>query len=133
MARGAIDNGSRVGSFVLAGLIINGAWTQLDAIGWPVWLLAALTLALDSVRPARDVPAAPLLRTPVKPESRAALLIAALLCGVHLLHVALTAREEFGFGGDEGYHLSATRAFAIYFMKAGPYLVAAIALFLALR
>ncbi len=45
---------------------------------------------------------------------------AALLCGIHLLHVVLTAREEFGFGGDEGYHLSATRAFAIYFIKAGP-------------
>lgn len=118
------------GSVVLAGLILNGAWTQLDTIGWPVWLLPAVTLALDSLRPAR---AASPLRTPAKSASRAALLIGALICGVHLLHVALTAREEFGFGGDEGYHLSATRAFAIYFMHAGPYLAGVLALFVAGR
>jgi hypothetical protein len=117
-----------VGSFVLAGLIVSGAWTQLDAIGWPVWLLPLLILALDLAwRPDR------FFRRPARSDSFAAMAIAASLCAIHLLHVALTAREEFGFGGDEGYHLSATRAFAIYFMKAGPYLAAVVVLFAILR
>ena len=37
-----------MGSFVLAGIILNGAWTQLDAIGWPMWLLPGLIFALDA-------------------------------------------------------------------------------------
>lgn len=118
-----------MGSFVLAGLIISGAWTQLDAIGPAVWLLPALILALDFIRPALP---GPLVQRP-RVESTAPIVIAASLCALHLLHVALTAREEFGFSGDEGYHLSATRAFAIYFIKAGPYLAGAIALFVIVR
>ena len=119
-----------MGSFVLAGIVLTGAWTQLDAIGWPMWLLPGLTFALDADRFRLT---GSFLRKPLKPESALALLGAALLCGIHLLHVVLTAREEFGFGGDEGYHLSATRLFAIYFMKAGPYLVGVIAIFIASR
>lgn len=108
-----------MGSFVLAGIILNGAWTQLDAIGWPMWLLPGLTFALDADRFRLTIPFS---RRPSRPNAAIPVLIALVLCGLHLLHVALTAREEFGFGGDEGYHLSATRAFALYFMKAGPYL-----------
>jgi hypothetical protein len=118
-----------VGTFVLAGLIVSGTWTQLDVIGPVVWLLPALILALDFTR--STLPGRVLQRP--RAESAAAIAIAAALCVLHLLHIALTAREEFGFGGDEGYHLSATRAFAIYFMKAGPYLVGAIGAFLILR
>ena len=47
--------------------------------------------------------------------------------------MAITAREEFGFSGDEGYHLSATRAFALYFMRAGPFLIGALVVFGVLR
>lgn len=118
-----------MGSFVLAGLIVSGAWTQFDAIGWPVWLLPLLILAVDLAWPMPG----PFLRRPARSESFGALAIAASLCAMHLLHIALTAREEFGFGGDEGYHLSATRAFAIYFMTAGPYLIAIVVLFVMLR
>jgi hypothetical protein len=118
-----------VGSFVLAGLIVSGAWTQLDAIGPAVWLLPALMLALDFTAP--TLPGR-LFQRP-RFESTAAIIAAAALCTLHLLHVALTAREEFGFSGDEGYHLSATRAFALYFIKAGPYLAGAVAVFLLLR
>ena len=115
-----------MGGFVVAGVVLNGAWTQLDVVGWPVWLLPAVTFVLDSdsVRVGRWQ-----LRRPGRPESLAAIAIGAMVCAIHILHVALTSREEFGFGGDEGYHLSATRAFAIYFLKAGPLLAGVLSLF----
>ncbi len=116
--------------FVLAGVVLSGAWTQLDTIGWPVWLVPILTFALGAERFRL---AGSVWQRPLTPESRGAVLIAALLCAVHLLHVVFTAREEFGFGGDEGYHLSAARAFAIYYMKAGPYLAGVAVLWVACR
>ena len=119
-----------MGSFVFAGIALTGAWTQLDAIGWPMWLLPGLAYLLDAERFHLS---GAWFRKPVKPESLPAIVAALLLCGVHLLHVVMTAREEFGFGGDEGYHLSATRAFAIYFMKAGPYLAGGLAVFIGCR
>jgi hypothetical protein len=57
----------------------------------------------------------------------------AAICALLVAHVAITAREEFGFGGDEGYHLSATRAFALYFVRAGPFLAATLVVFGVLR
>jgi hypothetical protein len=119
-----------MGTFVLAGIVLTGAWTQLDVIGWPVWLLPIVTLALDADRFHLHWPVN--RRRPAS-EGAIAVVIAASLCAVHVLHIAMTAREEFGFGGDEGYHLSAVRAFAIYFMKAGPYLAAAGVVFGACR
>jgi hypothetical protein len=115
----------RMGCFVLAGVILNGAWTQLNVIGWPVWILPAAAFILDGnrFRVGRWV-----FGQPTKPESAMTIVIGALVCAIHIVHVALTSREEFGFGGDEGYHLSATRAFAIYFMKAAPFLAGVLAL-----
>lgn len=112
-------------NFVLAGIVLSGAWTQLDVIGWPVWILPALIFTLGADRFRVSLPR---IQRPASADS-IAIASAALLCAMHLVHVILTAREEFGFGGDEGYHLSATRAFAIYFMKAGPYLAGVTALF----
>lgn len=119
-----------MGNFVLAGVVLTGAWTQLDTVGWPVWLLPIVIYLLDSERFRLD---RWFVRRPLRPSSATAIVIAGLLCAIHLLHAALTAREEFGLGGDEGYHLSATRAFAIYMTQAGPYLAGAIALFVACR
>lgn len=116
-------------ALILAGVVLTGAWTQLDEIGLAGWLALALMFVADrytgGIRWGRlGFPggAAPL---PV--------LAAAGLCLLHLAHVALTAREEFGFGGDEGYHLSATRAIAVYFMRAGPFLALALAVYGVLR
>ena len=119
-----------MGRFVVAAIILNGAWTQLDVIGWPVFLLPLLLIALDHGH-GHDAPQ--LISPPVKTASLLPVLIAALLCALHLAHVVLTVREEFGFGGDEGYHLSATRAFALYFLKAGPYLAGAAIVFAVCR
>lgn len=119
----------RMGTFVLAGVVLIGAWTQLDVIGWPVWLLPIPVFALDADRFQFSWP----LHRPAPRESALAVVMAVALCGLHLLHLVLTAREEFGFGGDEGYHLSATRAFAIYLTKAGPYLAGAAAVFIVAR
>src|SRR6476469_8759346 len=103
---------------VLAGVILSGVWTQLDEIGWigsaPL-LVAALLEHFFPVPLWRP-------RRPSQAADRSALIAAAALCAVIGMHLALTFREEFGFGGDEGYHLSATRAFAIYFLRAGPFL-----------
>lgn len=118
-------------ALVLAGVIVTGAWTQLDEIGWAGWLTLVLVYALDrhaatSFRWRRLAlpPSAP----PLLP-----LIAGAAICALLLAHVAITAREEFGFGGDEGYHLSATRAFALYFLRAGPFLLGTLAVFGVLR
>jgi hypothetical protein len=113
---------------ILAGVVISGAWTQLDEIGWAGWLALALVAVFDHYGPALDWrrprPSLPLDRTP--------LAASALICAFLLAHVALTWREEFGFSGDEGYHLSATRTVALYFMRAGPLLAVVLALYVVL-
>jgi len=107
---------------VLAGVILSGAWTQLDEIGWMGWAPLVLVALLDHFYPSA---ARPVTRPPLpRHRDRSATIAATALCVLLVAHLALTFREEFGFGGDEGYHLSATRAFAIYFMRAGPMLVA---------
>jgi hypothetical protein len=115
-------------AWVLAGVILTGAWTQLDEIGWVGWLPLLATLVLD--RAGARVPAP---RWHPSPLTRVPFVACALLCTLILTHVALTAREEFGFGGDEGYHLSATRAFALHYLRAGPMLAAALAVYAAWR
>src|SRR5688572_18080993 len=114
-------------ALVLAGVIVTGAWTQLDEIGWAGWLALVLVFALD-----RYAATSFRWRRVTLPPSTAPLLpliACAAICALLLAHVATTAREEFGFSGDEGYHLSATRAFALYFMRAGPFLVGTLVVF----
>ena len=117
--------------WVLAGVIVTGAWTQLDEIGLAGWLALALVWVLDRYRETR-LQWRP-LRKPAVGLSTIPTSICAALCAFLLAHVAITAREEFGFGGDEGYHLSATRAFALYYMRAGPFLLGTLALYGVLR
>ena len=107
-------------ALVLAGIILSGAWTQLDEIGWLGWTPVILAFLLDLFPVASARWTWPSL--PATAIDRTAMAAAAALCAMALAHLALTFREEFGFGGDEGYHLSATRAFAIYFLRAGPIL-----------
>ena len=120
---------SRMSELVLAGLVVSGAWTQLDEIGWMGWAPLLLAALLDRFYPRKFWrPHFP----PFSPD-RGALIAATALCAWLVAHLALTFREEFGFSGDEGYHLSATRAFAIYFMRAGPFLLAALAAYAVLK
>ena len=98
-------------AWVLAGVIVTGAWTQLDAIGLAGWLALVVLFVLDryagtSWRSRRLTPPA---ARPLLIPLFAAAAIAARPPGATS---RITAREEFGFSGDEGYHLSATRAFA---------------------
>ena len=111
---------------IFAGLVLSGAWTQLDEIGWIGWAGVLGVAAFDSLA----LPLAwPRPAWPSIKSDRAATAAASILCALVLAHLALTFREEFGFGGDEGYHLSATRAFAIYFMRAGPLLAVVVVVF----
>jgi hypothetical protein len=119
-------------AWVLAGIVLTGAWTQLDEIGWIAAVPLAIVYGLD--RAARVVPPAARGRPPGRQagtghQEAAPVIAAAILCGLHIAHVLLTAREEFAFGGDEGYHLSATRAFALYYLRAAPLLALAVAVF----
>ena len=116
---------------VLAGAIVTGAWTQLDEIGLAGWLALVLIAVLDRHSDASP-PWSP-LRTPAFKRWIIPTNLCAAICALLLAHVAITAREEFGFGGDEGYHLSATRAFALYYMRAGPFLLATLLVYGALR
>ncbi len=118
-------------AWVVAGVVVSGAWTQLDEVGWAGGLALALVFALDRY-PVKSLgwrrltlPAARPLLLP--------LIAAAAICALFLAHVSITAREEFGFGGDEGYHLSATRAFALYYMRAGPFLAGTLVVAAVLR
>ena len=115
---------------ILAGVVVSGAWTHLDEIGWAGWLALALVAVCDRYAP-------PLRWRRPSPRShaieRAPLVAAAAICALFLGHLALTWRDEFGFGGDEGYHLSATRTFALYFMRAGPLLAAVMVVYGVLR
>jgi hypothetical protein len=112
-------------TWVVAGVILTGAWTQLDEVGWAGWLPLIVTLVLDRLSSSAVAP------LPRRDAAVAAgpVLASAALCALILGHVALTAREEFGFGGDEGYHLSATRAFALYYLRAGPVLAGVAAVY----
>jgi hypothetical protein len=110
---------------ILAGVVISGAWTQLDEIGAAGWLTLALVALFDHYGPALRWQRPRLL----SPTERTPLVASVCICALLLAHVALTWREEFGFSGDEGYHLSATRTFAIYFMRAGPMLAAVLVLY----
>src|SRR5436190_13320790 len=113
-------------ALVLAGIILSGAWTELDEIGWLGWSPLVLVLLFDLFPVESFRWRRPSHTTDV---DRPAVVAAAALCALTLAHLALTFREEFGFGGDEGYHLSATRAFAIYFLRAGPVLAAALVVY----
>ena len=117
--------------WVVAGVILTGAWTQLDEIGrlMPLALLL-IVFALDRYQ---SDPMPLTLRWPAGRGTPAPIIAAALLSALHVAHVLLTAREEFGFGGDEGYHLSATRAFVLYYVRAAPLLAGALAVFAAAR
>jgi hypothetical protein len=108
-------------TLLLAGIVLSGAWTQLDELAWIGWMPLALAILFDFYEPLSLKWS---WRMPTERADRAAVSASLALCALFLAHLALTFREEFGFGGDEGYHLSATRAFAIYFMRAGPLLVA---------
>ena len=120
--------------WVVAGVILTGAWTQLDEIGrlMPLALLL-IVVALDHQDGRVPWPAARGIRLRQRLRRdrlrHPPVLAAALLCALHLAHVLITAREEFGFGGDEGYHLSATRAFVLYYVRAAPFLAVALAVF----
>jgi hypothetical protein len=121
--------------WVVAGVILTGAWTQLDEIGWPAAVALAVVVALDRLAgdarvhfPWHEA------RGARHPRAAAGAVVAAgLLSLLHLAHVLITAREEFGFGGDEGYHLSATRAFVLYYVRAAPFLAVALAVFAVAR
>jgi hypothetical protein len=112
---------------IVAGVILSGAWTQLDEIGWAGWLALAVVFALDRAR--RPFDDWPVPRRPEPVRDRVPVAAAAAICLLLLAHAGLTVREEFGFSGDEGYHLSATRTFALYYLRAGPYLAGALLLF----
>ena len=119
---------SLMSAVILAGVVISGAWTQLDEIGWAAWLALALVALFDYRGPTLRW-RRPKLSIPVE---RIPLVASVVICALLLAHLALTWREEFGFSGDEGYHLSATRAFAIYFMRAGPLLAAVLVIYVVL-
>lgn len=117
-------------AWVLAGVILTGAWTQLDEIGLAGWLALVLVWAFDRFV---DTNVRWPLLTPAFSPLAIPLIACAAISALLLTHVAITGREEFGFGGDEGYHLSATRAFALYYMRAGPFFVGTLLVYGALR
>ena len=126
--------------YIVAGLVMTATWTQFDAIGlralWPVVIAFAVERwpgfwhqSLDESGLWRSVRVRPF---PGRPTARSVALGVAL-CLPLLLHLAVTLGEEFPYGGDEGYHFSASRTFARHLVNAGPWLAALALALTALR
>lgn len=117
--------------YTLAGLVTMATWTQLDAIGIFALLPIAIVAAIEALplfwhRSLIDSRWWQEVRGrlfPGRPRvSQVA--IGALVCAPLVLHLLVTLGEEFPYGGDEGYHFSATRTFARVMFAAAPWLAA---------
>jgi hypothetical protein len=118
-------------AYLLSALLLTSLWTQLDELRWSVIPLVALVIALE-LRPGWFVPGGPDAAAPIESLSAGLfppgptwlnIAIGASIWLPVLLHVILTSREEFPFGGDEGYELSATRSYALLLKQTLPYVV----------
>ena len=105
-------------AWVLAGVVLIGAWTQLDEIGWAGWLPLLGTLVLDRFG-ARHSDAA---LASVATGAGAARGMRTASARLSSAHARAHGRGEFGFSGDEGYHLSATQGVRAGSFSAGPLL-----------
>ena len=82
---------------------------------WPAWWHRALVGSrwwLEVRR--RPFPGSP---------SIGSLAVGGVVCLPLLVHLVSTLGEEFPYGGDEGYHFSATRTFALHLVSAAPWLI----------
>jgi hypothetical protein len=117
--------------YVLAGIVTTATWTQLDAIGLAALLPIVVVFAIERWPSfwQRSLPAGATSDRagaglfPGRP-SRRAVGVGVAISAPLLVHLVATLDEEFPFGGDEGYHLSAARTFARHLVFAAPWLVA---------
>jgi hypothetical protein len=125
----AITPSAALKGFLIAGFLTTGQWTMLSRLGAGVLAIAVLLAALE-LRPewfeARRwaavrwpgwtalLPGAP---------SPMALLIGVAAAAPTWIHLALTRNQEYGFSGDDPYHFSAARAYAVHLSNAGPALL----------
>ena len=105
-------------------------WTQFDVIGWRALLPLGVVFAIERWPRAWHRALADttwLHEVRARPFPRGltvrSVLLGALVCVPLLVHLLATVGEEFPYGGDEGYHFSATRTFARHLVQAGPWLV----------
>lgn len=130
------DSVHRIGvalkAYLALTLVLTSLWTQLGQIGWMVCPLFGLTLLLD-LRPQWFLPVeadrASGAALPFDDLARRwlpagltwrAVAIGGGICLPVFVHLFLTRHEEFPFASDEGYVLSATRAYALLLRQALP-------------
>jgi hypothetical protein len=133
---GSEDTSSRLlGAYILSGIVLMATWTQFDAIGWRAAVPVLVVFAIEhrprfwhrAVEHASFSPHRWFPRAPRRREVLFGIIVALPL----FAHLAATLGEEFPYGGDEGYHFSATRTFARHLVEAAPWL-AGLALVVAL-
>jgi hypothetical protein len=117
-------------AFLIAGFLATGQWTVVSRLGIGIVGLLALLVALEW-RPEWFEPRgwSPLRwtgwRTLLPGAPSASAIAIGLFAALPIwLHLWLTRHEEYGFGGDDPYHFSAGRAYALQLRAAGPALLA---------
>jgi hypothetical protein len=121
--------------YLVAEFVAANLWTQFSQLQWGIVLLLALTCCLE-LRPGWFVPhgdgPAEETARPLDEIARrlfppgltwSSVLLGLAVCVPVFLHIVMTAREEFPFGGDEGYEVSASRQFALVLKSALPWLL----------
>jgi hypothetical protein len=117
-------------AFLITAFLATGQWTMLSRLGAGVIAVTVLFVALE-LRPGWFEPRGwePLpwsgwrALLPGAP-SASAIVIGMIAAAPIWLHLLLTRHQEFGFGGDDPYHFSAGRAYALQLRAAGPALAA---------
>ncbi len=107
----------------------TATWTQFDAMRW--WALVPMAIvfaierwpswwhrALADSRWWQEVRRRPFPGSP----GIGSIAIGAIVCLPLVAHLLATLNEEFPYGGDEGYHFSASRTFALHLVSAAPWL-----------
>jgi hypothetical protein len=125
---------------VLAGVVVPATWTQLDVIGLRAILPLALVFAIErwpsfwhtSVAGRQWWERVRQQPFPGTPRGRQ-IAIGVIVSLPLLFHLVATLGEEFPYGGDEGYHFSATRTYALYLRSAAPWLASLALAMAALR
>ncbi len=113
--------------FLIATFLATGQWTTLSRLGVGLAGIALLLMLLE-LRPEWFQPSSwsPIEWASIFPGRPSAMAIglAAVASAPVWLHLLLTRGQEYGFSGDDPYHFSAGRAYALQLRSAGPALVA---------
>jgi hypothetical protein len=122
--------------FLIAGFVVTMQWTTLGLLGGWAAGVATVAIALE-FRPNWFTPEGSraiewrLGNALPGPPPAWSWLIGAVVCAPIWMHLLATWRQEYGFQGDDPYHFSASRAFAVGLAHSAAWLLGLAALVVA--